>query len=98
MKPIIRRVAKRGKIPALFLKNSCLMKSVIDTPMGRVTPGMRIKILEMFDNHGLDERAREYNGRIGDITMIDDAGQLFGTWGGLAVLPDKDVFIVLTDE
>lgn len=37
-----------------------------------------------------------YDGRIGIVTHIDDAGQLHGTWGGLAVIPEEDAFIVIT--
>lgn len=39
----------------------------------------------------------EYTGREGVITAIDDAGQLHGTWGGLAVIPRSDNFIVLKE-
>lgn len=38
-----------------------------------------------------------YDGREGIITKIDDAGQLFGTWGGLALIPSVDSFTVVTD-
>ena len=37
----------------------------------------------------------DYEGREGTITTIDDAGQLHGTWGGLAVIPDEDSFVIL---
>ena len=45
----------------------------------------------------IDYMAGEENywGREGTITRIDDAGQLHGTWGGLAVIPGKDSFTVL---
>ena len=36
-----------------------------------------------------------YEGREGTITRIDDMGQLHGTWGGLAVIPDEDSFVVI---
>ena len=32
----------------------------------------------------------QYCGRTGEITVIDDIGQLHGTWGGLAVNLDYD--------
>ena len=32
----------------------------------------------------------QYSGRNGRITVIDDIGQLHGTWGGLAVNLDCD--------
>lgn len=28
---------------------------------------------------------------IGTVTKVDDAGQLHGTWGGLAAIPGEDV-------
>lgn len=28
---------------------------------------------------------------IGTVTRVDDAGQLHGTWGGLAAVPGEDV-------
>ena len=31
-----------------------------------------------------------YTGKEGVITHIDDMGQLHGTWGGLAVVPNID--------
>jgi hypothetical protein len=45
--------------------------------------GDKIKIIEM-----VDETA--YTGRTGIIEHIDARGQLHGTWGGLAVIPEED--------
>lgn len=39
--------------------------------------------------------AQNYNGKTGEMEYIDDAGQLHGTWGGLAVLPDVDEFEII---
>jgi len=36
-----------------------------------------------------------YNGKEGIITSIDDANQLHGTWGGCALIPGLDEFIVI---
>jgi len=36
-----------------------------------------------------------YTGKEGEVTFIDDMGQLHGTWGGLAVLPGEDEFVVI---
>ena len=33
-----------------------------------------------------------YNGREGTVESVDDAGQLHGTWGGLAVVPGEDEY------
>jgi len=34
----------------------------------------------------------QYNGATGTVTVIDDAGQIHGTWGGCALIPGVDVF------
>lgn len=53
--------------------------------------GQKIKIRKMLDEPS-------YTGRTGVITYIDDAGQLHGTWGGLAVIPALDKIEVIEDE
>ncbi len=42
---------------------------------------------------GEDDR---YDGREGRVEMIDSLGQLHGTWGGLAVIPEADQFVILS--
>lgn len=42
-----------------------------------------IKIIDM-------EGEPQYKGKIGEVTTIDDIGQLHGTWGGLAIQADHD--------
>ena len=37
-------------------------------------------------------------GKQGIVTHVDSSGQLHGTWGGLAVLPMVDKFIVLEER
>lgn len=37
----------------------------------------------------------QYSGKIGEITHIDDAGQLHGTWGGCAIIPGADEFDII---
>lgn len=36
-----------------------------------------------------------YAGREGVVECIDSIGQLHGSWGGLAVIPGEDGFIVI---
>lgn len=50
--------------------------------------GDRIRILFM-------EGEPQYEGREGIIKSIDSMGQLHGTWGGLAVIPEKDAFEII---
>ena len=56
-----------------------------------VKVGDKIKIIHMKDEPG-------YDGAIGVVEHIDDAGQLHGTWGGLAVIPDLDELEVIKDS
>ena len=54
--------------------------------------GMKIFVIHIVDD------AEDYFGRVGYITHIDDIGQLHGTWGSLALVPDLDDFIVVEEE
>ena len=56
-----------------------------------VKVGDKIKIIHMKDEPG-------YDGTIGVVDLIDDAGQLHGTWGGLAVIPDLDEFEIIENS
>lgn len=37
----------------------------------------------------------QYTGREGVVRSIDDIGQLHGSWGGLAIIPGKDLFEII---
>ena len=52
--------------------------------------GQKIKIIDM-DGEPL------YAGREGVIQHIDSIGQLHGTWGGLAVIPGTDSYVVIEE-
>ena len=54
--------------------------------------GMKLLIIHVVDD------IVDYSGRVGVITHIDDIGQLHGTWGGLALVPDLDDFIVVEEQ
>ena len=56
--------------------------------MEKVRVGDTIKIIKM-------EGEPQYTGREGVVTHIDDAGQIHGTWGGCAVVPKLDNFIIV---
>ena len=58
--------------------------------------GDRIKIIHMDDKNGTDRQAQKLNGKEGVVNHIDSIGQLHGTWGGLAVIPEIDEFVKLT--
>ena len=50
--------------------------------------GDTIKIIYM-------EGEPQYSGKVGTIERIDSLGQLHGTWGGCAVIPETDEFVVI---
>ena len=50
--------------------------------------GDKIKIIQM-------DGEPKYEGREGVVKYIDDLGQLHGTWGGCAVIPETDKFDVV---
>ena len=39
-----------------------------------------------------------YDGTTGVVDHIDDAGQLHGSWGGCAVIPEIDKFEVIENS
>ena len=56
--------------------------------MDKVKIGYTIKIIKM-------EGEPQYTNRVGVVTHIDDAGQIHGTWGGCAIVPEVDTYLVL---
>jgi len=56
--------------------------------MEKVKIGDTIKTIKM-------DGEPQYTNREGVVTHIDDAGQIHGTWGGCAVIPEVDEFIIL---
>ena len=70
------------------MKNKLLWNGLV------IRPGMYLYIVQMNDADGFDVEAARMNRKVGVIKSIDDASQIHGTWGGLAVIPDIDRFIV----
>ena len=56
--------------------------------MDKVKIGDKIKIIKM-------ECEPQYTNREGVVTHIDDAGQVHGTWGGCALIPEVDTFQII---
>ena len=54
----------------------------------RAVKGDKIRILYM-------DGEPQYAGREGIVQHIDDAGQIHGTWGGCAIIPDTDSYEVI---
>jgi hypothetical protein len=79
------------------------MRASLDTDAGTVIPGTRLRITSVYTAaplsaafpDGVDHHAKDMEGREGEVTHIDDGGQLHGTWGGLALIPGVDRFVIL---
>ena len=56
-----------------------------------VKVGQKIRILEM-------DGEPHYTGKEGVVKHIDDMGQLHGTWGGLAVIPETDSYEIIKEQ
>ncbi len=52
--------------------------------------GDRIRIIHLFGE------GSDYDSREGTVELIDDLGQLHGSWGGLAVIPEDDELICIS--
>lgn len=63
--------------------------------MRKVNIGDTIRIIRMEDAGGRDTQAAGYAGRSGKVEFIDSIGQLHGTWGGLAIIPEVDEFEIV---
>ena len=50
--------------------------------------GSKIVIIEM-------KQEQNYSGKYGTVLRIDDIGQIHGPWGGCALIPDIDIYLVL---
>lgn len=53
--------------------------------------GDRIRIISMGGEP-------QYEGKEGTVEFIDDAGQIHGTWGGCAIIPEADEFIIIDNK
>ena len=55
--------------------------------MDNIKIGDTVKIIKM-------EGEPQYTDRVGVVTHIDDAGQIHGTWGGCAIIPNVDTYVI----
>ena len=53
--------------------------------------GDKIRIIYM-------EGEPQYTGKEGIVEYIDDAGQIHGSWGGCALIPDEDTWALLDNN
>lgn len=54
----------------------------------RIKEGDRVRIIEM-------QGEPQYCGREGIVKRIDSIGQIHGTWGGCAIVPECDRYEVI---
>ena len=57
----------------------------------KVKVGDKIEIIEM-------KGEPNYTGKTGQVTSVDDIGQIHGTWGGCALIPNEDSFKIIRGE
>lgn len=79
---------KTPRYLGLWLPNSLF--SVVDK-MKEVKIGDKIRIIKM-------EGEPQYDGKEGIVELIDGAGQIHGTWGSCALIPEVDIFEVINSE
>ena len=60
-----------------------------DTSLPKI--GDVIKIIKMKDEP-------QYTGKTSIVEKIDDAGQIHGTWGGCAIIPNIDEYLILEEK
>ena len=53
-----------------------------------ISVGDTLRIIYMNDEP-------RYDNRTGVVQSIDDLGQIWGTWGGLALIPGEDKFEII---
>lgn len=67
--------------------------------MAKIGDTIVIKALANDKTSGLsDPSAYEYVGKTGVVELIDDAGNLHGTWGGLGILPEDEYEVLQPGE
>ena len=57
----------------------------------KVKPGDKLRITYM-------KGEPQYTGKEGYVRMIDDMGQIHGSWGGCALIPGEDQFIIIEEK
>ena len=61
----------------------------------RATKESPYKVGQQIHINHLQGEDNRYDGREGIIMKIDGIGQLHGTWGSLAVIPQQDDFYIM---
>ena len=58
--------------------------------------GDKIRIIHMDDSNGKDIQARQLNGRVVTVKLIDGIGQIHLEESGLALIPGVDEYELLS--
>lgn len=58
---------------------------------GNIKIGDKIRIIHMSGEP-------RYTGKEGIVEYIDDAGQIHGSWGGCALIPDEDSWELIDNK
>ncbi|WQJ53776.1 MAG: hypothetical protein [Wendovervirus sonii] len=91
-----------AKKQALLKKDALLKKNAVCENSKKlykiyenaVRVGDKIRIIKMDDDCGKDISATNMAGKEGIVKHIDSNGQLHGTWGSLAIIPEIDEYKV----
>jgi hypothetical protein len=60
--------------------------------------GDRIRVIQMYDNNGMDVQAKKMNGNTYTVDYIDDAGQIHLQELGLAMIPEVDKYVLSNEN
>ena len=96
VKELINRLKKAYKsshihIEPQFVKADGEESLITEAYNPEVKPGDKIRIINMAgESH--------YAGRTGEVEHIDDMGQIHGTWGGCALIPEEDTYELITED
>ena len=56
-----------------------------------VKVGDKIRIIQM-------DGEPQHSGKVGVVEHIDDIGQIHGSWGGCALIPEIDKYEIINDK
>ena len=85
---VSRLIKRRTLAKEASEQERILVNDKIAKPSKELKIGDTIKIIKM-------DGEPQYTDREGVVTHIDDAGQIHGTWGGCAIIPEVDTYIIV---
>jgi rubrerythrin len=95
VKELIKRLKKAYKSSHIHIEPQFVKAEeeslITEAYNPEVKPGDKIRIIDMAGEP-------HYAGRTGEVEYIDDMGQIHGTWGGCALIPEEDTYELIVDE